>query len=117
MKFLKKNIFTILSLALVVLFAFGGDAFAASVMEDAENKLYKVFTSVKTIVFILGGFGLMVLAFMAIFGKMKWTNFALLGFGLAILAAAGSIVTYVVGDKGVDQGTSGFDDSFSGAIK
>ncbi len=119
MKFLKRNILTILSLALIAVFAFSGDAFAqqtTSVMTTAKDKLYQVFQAVKTIVFVLGGFGLMVLAFLAIFGKMKWTNFALLGFGLAILAAAGSIVEYVVG-SGVDSGTSGFSDSFDKAAK
>jgi sugar/nucleoside kinase (ribokinase family) len=51
------------------------------------------------IIFIVGGFGLVGIAFQAIFGKVKWTWFAGLAVGLAILAAAGAIVNYASGDQ------------------
>ena len=46
------------------------------------------------VVFVIGGFGLVALAFQAIFGKIKWAWFAALAFGLAVVAAAGAIVNY-----------------------
>ena len=66
------------------------------------------FKDFKMIIFVVGGFGLVGIAFQAIFGKVKWTWFAGLAVGLAILAAAGAIVDYATGD---DAGAD-FSDSF-----
>ena len=115
MKFLKNNIFTLLALGLVFVLAVTGDANAgsvggASVMTTARDKAIDVFKAVKTIVFVIGGFGLVALAFQAIFGKVKWPWFAGLAVGLAILAAAGAIVEYATGDS--DAGTQEMGDTF-----
>ena len=112
MKFLKSNAFTLLAFALVFAMTMIGDANAEqAVMKTAETKALAVFNAVKTIVFVVGGFGLIALAFQAIFGKVKWPWFAGLAFGLAILAAAGSIVNYATG-AGMSTETGGFDDTF-----
>lgn len=116
-KFLKNNFWTLAAIALVFVM-FAGDACAAeggtSVMATARSKAIAVFKAVKTIVFVVGGFGLVALAFQAIFGKVKWPWFAGLALGLAILAAAGAIVDYATGDTqnklGSDQGA--LEDSF-----
>ena len=55
------------------------------------------FYNVRTVIFILGGFGLVALAFFAIFGKLQWKWFAALCVGLAIVAAAGFIIDYATG--------------------
>lgn len=102
MRFLKKNFWTLSCLALVMVMAVSGNALAAdgnTLMETAQTKAKSVFSSVKTIIFIVGGFGLVGLAFQAIFGKVKWPWFASLAVGLAILAAAGSIVEYATGSR------------------
>ena len=112
MKFLKNNMYTLFALALFMVVAMAGDASAAdSVMTHAQKKAINVFKAVKTIVVVIGGFGLVGLAFQAIFGKVKWTWFAGLAVGLAILAAAGAIVEYATGTKNL-QGATGLDDSF-----
>ncbi len=111
MKFLKNNAFTLLAFALVFAMTMIGDANAESVMETAKTKAVSVFQAVKTIIFIVGGFGLIALAFQAIFGKVKWPWFAGLAFGLAVLAAAGAIVNYATGDSNVNDSTLG--DTFS----
>lgn len=97
--FIKKNILTICCVAVIVMMGSAGDAFAQTVdlMGTAKNKAANVFTSVKQIVFVVGGFGLVALAFMAIFGKLDWKKFAALAVGLAILAAAGAVVDYATG--------------------
>ena len=110
MKFLKNNFCTMLAFALVFSLALIGDADAqATVMSTAKDKAISVFKAVKTIVFVVGGFGLVALAFQAIFGKVKWPWFAGLAVGLAILAAAGAVVDYATGANAV-QGELG--DSF-----
>lgn len=103
MQFLKKNIWTICCLTLVVLLGSVDSAFAQGatkaqdLMGTAQSKAVAVFKSVKAIIFVVGGFGLVALAFMAIFGKLDWKKFAMLAVGLAILAAAGAIVDYSTG--------------------
>jgi hypothetical protein len=116
MRFIKNNIWTLCLMALFGTFAFIGDASADSlsgstVMSIAQNKAVNVFKSVKTIIFIVGGFGLVGIAFAAIFGKVNWKWFAALGVGLAILAAAGSIVNYATGDSSAPTFGDTFDNS------
>ena len=112
MRFIKNNIWTFCLVAVFTLMAFAGDASAQSVMSTAKEKALNVFTEVKKIFFVVGGFGLIAVAFTAIVGKIKWTWFAGLAVGLAIVAAAGSIVTYATGDS---TGQAGFNDSFDSA--
>lgn len=114
MKFFKKNIWTICSW--VAVFALvAADAFAdqgASLMTTAQTKASNVFQSVKTITFILGGFGLIGIAYQAIIGKVKWSWFAGLAVGLAILAAAGAVVEYATGSSGNER----FGDTFGNSV-
>ncbi len=93
-----KKMLTLCSFAFLftVLFA---DASHAQLMNVATGKAVTIFNHVKMIIFVVGGFGLVGIAFQAIFGKVKWTWFAGLAVGLAILAAAGAIVNYATGDK------------------
>ena len=110
MKFLKANLSTVLCMALFAAMFVVGDASAQSVMVTAQQKAANAFQSVKTIMYVVGAFGLVGVAFGAITGKIKWTWFAGLGVGLAILAAAGSIVNYATGES-----PSGVTDTFSPA--
>ena len=99
MRFIRKNVFTLCGLILIIAMGFCGEAWAdgSSLMNTAQTKTRHVFDSVKTITFILGGFGLVGIAYSAIIGKVNWKWFAGLAVGLAILAAAGSIVEYATG--------------------
>ncbi len=111
MRFIKNNIWTFCLVAVFTLLSFSGDALAqSSVMSLAQTKAKNVFSSVKTIIFIVGGFGLVGIAFAAIFGKINWKWFASLAVGLAIVAAAASIINYATGD---DSGLSMSEDTFS----
>ncbi len=120
MNFLKKNLWTICLLAVVAVVFMSGPAMAAggsqsSLMGTAKAKAFTTFNNVKSIIFIVGGFGLVLLAFGAIFGKVKWSAFASLAVGLAILAAAGAIVRYATGDTSLSAtgtGSGGFGDTF-----
>lgn len=119
MKFLKNNMYTLFAMALVFTMALAGDANAAegTVFGTAQIKALTLFRNVKTIVFVIGGFGLIALAFQAIFGKVKWPWFAGLAFGLAVLAAAGAIVEYATGaGEGFNDPTM-MGDSFSASGK
>ena len=119
MKFLKNNIFTLLSMAFLFTMVMMGDASAAyqgdgthsSVFGTARDKLLNLFRNAKMVVFVIGGFGLIALAFQAVFGKVKWAWFAALAFGLAVVAAAGAIVEYASNTTG---DSSGFSDSLGG---
>jgi len=103
MKFFKKNIWTICSWV-AVFSLFAAEAFAqigtagSTLMGSAQGKMLNVFQSVKTITFIIGGFGLVGIAYQAIIGKVKWGWFAGLAVGLALLASAGAIIEYATGE-------------------
>ncbi|MBQ8785163.1 MAG: TrbC/VirB2 family protein [Alphaproteobacteria bacterium] len=97
MQFMKKNIWTLVAMIFVVTVAMIGDACADDVMGLALTKTRNVFEKVKSIIFVLGGFGLVAVAFLAIFGKVNWKWFAGLAVGLAILAAANAVVQYSAG--------------------
>lgn len=94
MKFLKNNFMSIISMTFLFTIVMLGDTYAATVFGAGAAKLNELFKNTKMIVFIIGGFGLIALAFQAIFGKIKWPWFAALAFGLAVVAAAGAIVNY-----------------------
>lgn len=110
MNFLKNNIWTISCVALFMLFGFTEEALAqtdgSSIMGVAQTKARNVFSEIKTIIFIVGGFGLVGLAFAAVFGNVDWKWFAGLATGLAILAAAGAIIEYATGSHDAKLETS-----------
>ena len=111
-----KKMLTLCSLAFLFTLLFA-DASHAKVMNTATAKAVTIFNHVKIIIFVVGGFGLVGIAFQAIFGKVKWTWFAGLAVGMAILAAAASIVNYATGDV-MGRGASGnaiVIDTFEGA--
>ncbi len=101
-----KKMLVLCSLALVFTLILTDASYADGLMNVAAGKAVKIFNHVKMIIFVVGGFGLVGIAFQAIFGKVKWTWFAGLAVGLAILAAAGAIVNYATGDK-MGQGATG----------
>ncbi len=59
------------------------------------TRMVTTFRNVRSVIFVVGGFGLVGLAFAAIFGKVKWAWLAALAVGLAIVAIAGAVVDYV----------------------
>lgn len=91
-----------LSTLFVACFAIGlafvaADAMADNLFTKVVSTTQNTFLNVRTVIFILGGFGLVALAFFAIFGKLQWKWFAALCVGLAIVAAAGYIIDYATG--------------------
>ena len=76
------------------------DAFAqGGALDKILTKTGTIFSGVRKIVFVVGGFGLIGLAMAAIFGKIQWKWFGALAVGLVILAIAGSVVQYVTGSN------------------
>jgi hypothetical protein len=105
-KFLKYlSFFAIVALAFVATDAFAGASGIGSqgglagdqgnVFTVVLDKMLTTFRNVRAVIFVVGGFGLVGLAFAAIFGKVKWSWLAALAVGLAIVAVAGAVVDYV----------------------
>ena len=87
----------VLVLALAILFATSTGA-SADVFTGIASKLKSLFDKVRTIVFVVGGFGLVGLGVGAIFGAVKWKWFAAIGIGLAAVAAASAAVNWAAGE-------------------
>ena len=106
MRFLKENVWTLATLFLAIFLGMTGSAWAqgtsptgSTIVQTATTKVGSVFKSVKTIIFVIAGFGLVGLAWAAIFKKVDFKWLAALATGLAILAAASAIVEYATGSS------------------
>ena len=111
------KLFTILAMALVAgVMLWAGDAMAdtASAWNTAINKVIEAFQYSRKIIFVVGGFGLIALAFFAIFGKIKWPWFAALCVGLGIVAIAGLIIDYVTQSGAGSTSVQKFSDGHAG---
>ena len=94
-----KKLFSILTFALFAGVMLWANDASAGVWDTAFNKVSEAFQNSRKLIFIVGGFGLIVLAFFAIFGKINWKWFAALCVGLAIVAVAGQVIDYVTYDS------------------
>ncbi len=88
----------------------GGTGEASDVFSIVIGKGLALFKEVRTIVFVLGGFGLVGLAVASIFGRPMWKWFAALALGLVVVAVAGAIVKYFTGETSLSNYNSGFED-------
>lgn len=136
-EFISKNKYTLLLALACTLFMAPDVSWAANpvvdkftpapVFKTAMIKLFRTFQNSKMVLLIIGGFGLIGFAFLAIFGKVKWAWFASLGFGLAVVAAAGAIVKYATDMdtannsltkqfKELEKNYGGFEDTYKKTI-
>ena len=76
------------------------------------KKLVDAFVNTRTVIFVVGGFGLVGLAVGAIFGKVNWKWLAI---GLVIVAVAGAIITYATNTDIKTLGTEFSDTLTDGA--
>ncbi len=87
---------------------------ADSVFGIVINKGFALFREIRTIVFVMGGFGLVGLAVASIFGRPMWKWFAALALGLVVVAVAGAIVTYFAGTNiSSNYNGGGFNDTLN----
>lgn len=115
---MKKDLYKILqdaflfSLVLVVAYLFGVDDVLAqeasgggsssgssSVIAQIGQRAAVAIEYIKPIAYILGGFGLIGLAWGAIFGKLNWKWFGSLAIGLFLIAYMGMAIDFFVGSK------------------
>ncbi len=80
-----------------------------SVFDTILDKGRDLFSNVRTVVFVLGGFGLVGLAVASIFGRPMWKWFAFLALGLVVVAVAGAIVDYFTGEDAIREGGTASD--------
>jgi TrbC/VIRB2 family. len=99
-KFLK-----VFAIVAVVMLAVSVDASAQNnaVFDVVIKKGVDLFTEVRTVVFVMGGFGLVGLAVASIFGRPMWKWFALLALGLVVVAVANAIINYFASSDGTSS--------------
>ncbi len=112
------KLFKYVAYALAIALAFtAGGAFADStnVFATITTRMLETFQNSRSVIFIVGGFGLIGLGFAAIFGKVQWKWLAALACGLAIVAVAGQVVDYVTRDQNsntyIDVDSNNFNDT------
>ena len=75
------------------------DVFAAesNIFTTIRDKAASSLKDIKLVVYIIGGFGLIGFAFMAIFNKISWKWFSSLAIGLFLVAVMGLFIDYFTG--------------------
>ena len=95
---------TLVLVALVAVVFYGFEAFAAGdgkqAWQSAFSVMVKTFKNVRTLVYVIGAFGLIGIAIGGIMGKIKWAWLGYLAAGLAIVAAADLIISWATSMKG-----------------
>lgn len=100
----------LLALVLTPLSAYAAD----NVLTKVAGKSLSVLQGARGVVYVLGGFGLVMFAFMAIFGKTNWKHFSYIGIGLFLVASMGMFVDYFTGSKGQKTYSLQFGDHIKG---
>ena len=77
---------------------------SSDVLETVTRRAALAVVSLKPIVYIFAGFGLIAFAWMAIFNKLSWKWFANIAMGLFLVANMGRLIEYLV----TDDGTGGY---------
>ena len=109
--------YALMSLAVALTFVAMDAAATGSgnVFTTILDRMVVTFKNSRSVIFIVGGFGLIGLGFAAIFGKVNWKWLAALACGLAIVAVAGQVVDYVtrssVSQMTNDYGGGYYDDT------
>lgn len=83
-----------------ILFLTTGEAYADNVLQAVRAKALGFLQSLRPVIFILAGFGLVGFAWMAIFNKISWKWFANIAMGLFLVANMGLVVDYFSGNDG-----------------
>ena len=113
-KMLKYAMFALaIALAFVATDAFAAGGSTDNVFTTVTDRMVRTFQNSRSVIFIVGGFGLVGLGFAAIFGKVNWKWLAALACGLAIVAVAGQVVDYVT-QSDASTGVENWDDNYIG---
>ena len=91
---MKKLFKYMLAVAFVFTAVSANAAVQGDVFTTVGDRMLQTFQNARSVIFIVGGFGLIGLGFAAIFGKVNWKWLAALACGLAIVAVAGQVVDY-----------------------
>ncbi len=70
----------------------------AEMFDNLTSKGAELFMSMRDIVYIVAGFGLIGVAVGGIFGEIRWKWLAALAIGLMVLASTGALIKYIVDD-------------------
>ena len=109
--------YALMSLAIAMVFVETGAFASANVFTTILSRMLTTFRNARSVIFVVGGFGLIGLGFGAIFGRVNWKWLAALACGLAIVAVAGQVVDYVtrkdVGANTYDAQGGAFGDTLS----
>ena len=97
-----KKYLSFMIVILLLLVCVPADAWAdGNIFTQVRNKAVRFLVDSKGVVYILGGFGLVGFAFMAIFNKISWKWFANIAISLFLVAVTGMFISYFTGDDSI----------------
>jgi len=73
-------------------------------LNRSTNLVNAIYETATTIIYTVGGIGVMVLAVMAFFGKFKWTHLLALAGGLFLVGATDLLIQFLTGEDNAGAG-------------
>lgn len=67
-------------------------------LTEAQIKVWEIYDTLKNVIYIVGGIGIIVLAVFAFFGRFEWKHFFALAGGLFLVALTAELIYYLGGD-------------------
>lgn len=92
------NLGIIATLSLILCVVLVSDAAAANIFETVKEKVYTTLKDLRTVIYLVGGIGLICFTFAAIFGRISFKHLATICFSLFLVAAMGLFISYFTGD-------------------
>lgn len=96
-----KKYYKFFSLILVLSVVFSSSVFAAeNVFTIIRDKGFSFLSDLKNLIYVLAGFGIIVFAWAAIFGKISWKHFSNIAIGLFLVSSMGMFIAYFTHSTG-----------------
>ena len=89
---------------------------SGTVFEQIKCKILQFLSSLRTIAYVISGFGIIFFAWAAIFGKVNWKHLSSIGVGLFLLSMIGPFIEYFSGDSSV-KSVLGYGNFIDGEFK
>ena len=74
---------------------------SGDVFQQIQCKVLQFLSNLRTLAYVLAGFGLIMFAYAAIFNKVNWKHLSSIGMGLFLLAMMGPFIEYFSGNSSV----------------
>lgn len=89
---------TLATMALAfALFALFPDQAHATFLQTGANKVLEIYRTAVSVIYVIGGLGIIVMAIFAFAGRFKWTHFFSIAGGIFLVAVTNELIMWLGG--------------------